>query len=159
MRHLTSTGKAPGHSFCSQGNNSWCFDNRTKAKNGVPQSRQSKTLNLDKLNFDSLEHIRSVYRDLSSPDLLWRCLKKWTQWLRCHKIKHAGNLRATFATHVTVVEHNFSYDKFHLGTSMFGTKPYVQKWWNREKKENQCTAEEGFFKAEFTLCKAKGTVR
>lgn len=67
----------------------------------------------------SLELLKifEVYLNLSSPDLLQRCLKQHTQnpneslhsklWMKCQKVKFSQLPRVAFAASATVLEHNF----------------------------------------------------
>ena len=66
---------------------------------------------------DAPEENMKVYLDLTSQDLLKRCLKKKTQnsneslhsklWRKCLKVKHAGLQRVQYAALATTLEHNF----------------------------------------------------
>lgn len=77
--HLTSTDDAPTHHFCPRGTDSWCFFNRTLAEGAALVSHKMKSLYLARLPFEKLDLTRSVYRDLTAPDILRRCLKGATQ--------------------------------------------------------------------------------
>lgn len=98
---------------------------------------------LAKLDFDSLEYIREVYRDLTDESLLRKCLKKRTQnpnesfhakvWQKCSKAKHHGYFRVKFASQVTVLEHNFGYQDVNLLREMFGTNPAIEKVLKRKE--------------------------
>lgn len=135
--HLTSTDENPGHSLCPKGEDSWCFFNRAKAKNEVPPSHTTKNLYLAKIEYDSMEYIKQVYRDLTAPTLLGKCLQGRSQnpneslhskvWQKCLKIKHAGYLRVKFATQVTILDHNFGYGHYNLLVSIFGTNPQMER--------------------------------
>ena len=48
-------------------------------------------------------------------------------WQKCLKIKHAGYFRVKFASQVTILDHNFGYEKYHLLTSMFGSNPTIER--------------------------------
>lgn len=146
--HLTSTDEKPGHALCPKGEESWCFYNRAKARNEVPPAHSTKNLYLAKIEYESLEYIKQVYRDLTAPTLLEKCLKGRSQnpneslhskvWQKCLKIKHAGYFRVKFASQVTILDHNFGYEKYHLLTSMFGSNPAMEKILKR-KEERRLT--------------------
>lgn len=97
--HLSSNDNSPGLTLCPNGEDSWCFYNRALAKRETPP-HFTKNLYLARLDFESLMHIKQVYWDLSSPELLKRCLSQRSQnpnkslhakvWQKCLKIKHAG---------------------------------------------------------------------
>ena len=60
-----------------------------------------------------------------------KCLKERSQnpnesmyskvWQKYLKTKHAGYFRVKFASQVTILDHNFGYEKYNLFTSMFGS--------------------------------------
>lgn len=145
--HLSSTDAAPAHNFCPKGENSWCFYQRALAKKETPVPHASKNLYLAKLPYESLEHIKSVYRDLTSTDLLSRCLRGYTQnsneslhskvWRKCPKTKFAGYYRVKFITQLATLEHNIGYEKSSLLTKLFGTNPDIEKGLKRQTKELQ----------------------
>ena len=77
------------------------------------------------------DRIRTVFHELSTPELLDRCLKGENQhkiealhskiWYHHSKAKFAGLKRVNFLTQLTLLDHNFGYvaNKFlqHLGYS------------------------------------------
>lgn len=70
---------------------------------------------------DILQKIHSVYKDLTSQDLLERCLKGRTQnpneslhsklWAKCSKSKFSGYDKDLFAAQLTVLQHNFGFEE------------------------------------------------
>ena len=135
--HLTSTDKNPGHHLCPKGSSSWCFYNRALANKETPPSHASKNLYLAKIPHEHLEHIKRVYRDLTEPSLLQRCLKGFTQnpnesiharlWLKCPKVKFFGLYRVIFCAQSCVLEHNLGYERSNLLTELFGTSASIKK--------------------------------
>ena len=115
--HASSTDENPKHACCPAGADSWCWWRRAEATGETPASHKTKKLYLARVKPEHLKHILQVYTDLTSAELLQRCLKRTTQnaneslhsklWLKCLKIKHAGLRRVRFAASVTVLEHNF----------------------------------------------------
>lgn len=73
--HLTSTDENPAHQLCPPGANSWCFFNRALAEDITPASHDTKALYLAKIPREKLELIKSIYRDLTAPGILRRCLR------------------------------------------------------------------------------------
>ena len=149
--HLSSTDEKPQHKLCPQGIYSWCFYNRAVAEGVASEPHAAKNLYLAKIPFQHLDHIKNVYRDLSSPDLLARCLRGWTQnpneslhsklWQKCPKIKCFGLFRVIFAVQVTVLDHNFGYDKCNLLEHLFGTNKFVQKGQAGRERRRRMIAE------------------
>lgn len=115
--HLTSTDDAPTHHFCPRGTDSWCFFNRALAEGAAPVSHKMKSLYLARIPFEKLDLTRSVYRDLTAPDILRRCLKGATQnpnenlhskiWIKCSKAKFSGRFRVLFVTRAIILDHNY----------------------------------------------------
>ena len=46
-----------------------------------------------------------------------------------------------FASQVTVLDHNFAYEKYHLLTSMFGTNPALEKILKKTRRKKNNTKE------------------
>ena len=65
-----------------------------------------------------------MYRDLTTTDLLQRCIKQQTQnaneslhsklWLKCPKVEHCSLARVKFAAADTCLKHNFGQCKGNL---------------------------------------------
>lgn len=97
---------------------SWCvFKKAIEEKKPLPSHDTMRNyLRLEKKYEDQ---VREVFRDLSSPALLERCLRGKSQnknesfhsklWLRQSKVKFAGLQRVKFVTQLTLVDHNFGY--------------------------------------------------
>ena len=115
--HASSTDKVPRHEYCPQAPDSWCFYNKAIELGQPPESHSAHKLYLAGISALHRKEILNVYVDLTSQDLLKRCLKKKTQnsneslhsklWRKCLKVKHAGLQRVRYAAHVTTLEHNF----------------------------------------------------
>jgi hypothetical protein len=115
--HARSSDDNPSHHYCPAGESSWCFWKRAEATGEEPEPHSSKNLYLSGLDPALLKKILEVYIDLTSSNLLLKCLKHRTQnsneslhsklWRKCLKIKHAGLERVVFAATVTALEHNF----------------------------------------------------
>lgn len=106
--HSTSTDELPRHHYCPDGDDSWCFYNRPLANSEVPPSHKTKKLFLAKIAEKKLQGIVDIYRDLTKPELLEKCLKGRIQnpneslhfkiWSKCSKRKFAGPDRVSFST-------------------------------------------------------------
>ena len=126
--HGSSTDTNPRHEHCPQGLDSWCFFQKAIALGRPPDSHSSHTLYLARLSADLRKEILKVYIDLTSQDLLKRCLKKKTQnsneslhsklWRKCLKVKHAGLRRVRHAALATTLEHNFGTRQGSLLTAL-----------------------------------------
>lgn len=143
--HLTSSDDNPAHDFCPHGADSWCFFNRALAEDLTPASHKTKSLYLAKIPFERLDLIKSVYRDLTAPDILRKCLKGVTQnpneslhskiWIKC---KVARRFRVLFVTRVTVLDHNFGRKRnllsHLLGTSATISQALEEQDWETDRK-------------------------
>jgi hypothetical protein len=117
--HSSSTDENPKHMACPIGADSWCWVRRAEAAVKVPDPHSKKKLLLGKMPQDLLKGIMEVYLDLTSDELLKRCLRKRTQnaneslhskiWLRCSKGKFASAARVLFIARGTVLDHNLGY--------------------------------------------------
>ncbi|XP_017792762.1 PREDICTED: uncharacterized protein LOC108574649 [Habropoda laboriosa] len=74
FNHKCSTNKNPQHVYCPAGTDSWCSWSRTEAKGTLENYNHEEPL--CKAVQDA---IKPIYQDLSSPDLLERCLGGNTQ--------------------------------------------------------------------------------
>ena len=96
--HTASDDKPFHHNLCPTGK--WCFYKNAIARNEKPSSHENHNILLAKLPPQYYEYIKQVFKDLSSPTLLMRCLKGFTQnpnesihaklWLKCPKTKYFG---------------------------------------------------------------------
>lgn len=115
--HERSSKDNLSHHYCPAGESSWCFRKRAEVTEEKPESHSSKNLYFSGLNLAILRKILEVYIDLTSANLLLKCLKHRTQnsnerllsklWRKCLEIKHAGLERVVFAATVTALEHDF----------------------------------------------------
>lgn len=74
LYHKISTDEQPQHNKCPVGVDSWCSWQQSKAL-GTLSSYQHKPA----MHKDVFEAIKPIYEDLSSDDLLSRCLGGYTQ--------------------------------------------------------------------------------
>lgn len=126
--HGTSTDEDPRHEHCPEGPDSWCFYQKASALGEQPDSHSAHRLYLAGLSVELRREILKVYLDLTSQDLLKRCLKKKTQnsneslhsklWRKCLKVKHAGLHRVKYAAHATTLDHNFGSRQGSLITAL-----------------------------------------
>ncbi|XP_059147916.1 uncharacterized protein LOC131935516, partial [Physella acuta] len=112
--HSTSTDKTPQHHKCPGGQDSWCFYQRSKAKGlSVPSHKGRLTTYL---NEKVAPYVEAIYRKLTEPALLKRCLLGKTQntneslhgmiWSRCPKHIFNGLSRVTIGTAFAIGEFN-----------------------------------------------------
>ena len=104
------------HQYCPKGKDSWCKFQKDKV-NGTNTYKSDNCLSA---NF--LSKLKPTFDDLSSTDLLSRCLDGYTQntneslhgmiWSRCPKTKSFGMQQVQFAVSSAVCEFN-SGAKFH----------------------------------------------
>lgn len=127
--HSFSTDDAPQlHKLCPKSEESWCFYNRALAKGEAPPTHEEKKPFLAKIPEDKRQGILNIYRDLTKPELLHKCLKGRTQnpneslhskvWRKCTKCRWAGPMRVKFVAQATILDHNFGYEKTSLLTHM-----------------------------------------
>lgn len=93
------------------------FYNRAQAK-GETAKHSSMRVYIH-LPETHLQRIRQVYEDLTSDELLKRCLRGKTQnpneflhskiWSKCNKIKFFGFDRVKFVAQISILDHNFGY--------------------------------------------------
>jgi hypothetical protein len=112
--HSISTDSEPHHSRCPNGEESWCFYNRAKAKGETPGPHAKKVHTF--LNHEVGAEVLEVYRRLSNPELLSRCLKGKTQntneclhskiWAKCKKIYFYGRKRVETCAGLAISEYN-----------------------------------------------------
>jgi hypothetical protein len=122
--HARSTDEEPHHSSCPVGELSWCWVKRAEAAGETPALHTSKHLYLAGLPQDLLRRILQVFMDLTSPNLLHRCMRNQTQnrneslhsklWRKCLKVKFAYLERSVFAATVTTLFHNLGEVRGHV---------------------------------------------
>ena len=74
--HCGSTDKAPNHTTCTVGVQSWCFYNCAVAQGKKPHSHSTMSV---QLNARVIQCIMPVYERLSDDQLLLRCSRMSTQ--------------------------------------------------------------------------------
>lgn len=72
--HLSSTNEKPAHELCPKGSDSWCKFQRA-AVTMEPYDHNKHT----HLSSIVMQQIKPIFRDLSNPELLKRCLHRGTQ--------------------------------------------------------------------------------
>lgn len=117
--HSASTDKAPQHSYCPEGTESWCFYQRSIAMKKDPGSHQENIHN--PINALCLEKILPLYQRLTDESLLLRCSRCATQnaneslhsciWNKCPKQNFVGKERVKLAASLAVCEYNFGCQK------------------------------------------------
>ncbi|GFU78188.1 uncharacterized protein TNCV_4460071 [Trichonephila clavipes] len=70
--HKISTDENPQHGFCASGPDTWCRYKKAQLENKVYHHKH-------KLPVSVVEAIRPIFRDLSNPELLKKCLRGNTQ--------------------------------------------------------------------------------
>lgn len=108
--HITSTDAEPHHDLCPEGADSWCRHKVAEA-NGVPQPRHRYNL-----PGYVAEAMLPIYKRLSEPSLLRRCLGAKTQnasesfhsvlWSLMPKEQHASLIAVETALHDAVIRYN-----------------------------------------------------
>ena len=114
--HCTSTDAEHRHSLCSE---KWCFYLQDKKANVQIRPHKNMEAAIRCGDKDVLKKIHEIYQDLTSQDLLERCLKGRTQnpneslhsnlWGKCPKNKFCEFDKVLFSAQVTMIEHNFGY--------------------------------------------------
>ena len=104
------------HEYCPKGKDSWCKFQKDKASGTDTYTTQKC------LPAKFLHKLKPTFDDLSSTDLLSRCLEGYTQnaneslhgmiWSRCPKAKSFGMQQVQFAVSSAICEFN-SGSKFH----------------------------------------------
>ncbi|GFV36250.1 uncharacterized protein TNCV_2232971 [Trichonephila clavipes] len=116
--HCSSTDKRPVHGKCPEGESSWCFYKRAKAKSETPGSHSSmKTY----LSPQVVEKIMPVYQRLASDTILERRVEDKTQnsnyslhsciWRKCPKEVFVSKRRLEIAVTDAIEKHNLGYVK------------------------------------------------
>ena len=116
--HASSTDENPRHSDCDP---MWCWYQSALLEGSTPAPHSSKNLYLFGMSNELRSKVLRVYLDLTSTELLSRCVKKRTQnpneslhsklWRRCLKIKDAKLFRVRFCTLDTIIQHNLGPEK------------------------------------------------
>ena len=119
--HCTSTDEDPHHARCPQGTASWCFYQRASARGEPPMAHKGNTNT--PVNRKVAQQLLTVYKRLSDPELLRRCLRRRTQnaneslhgviWSRCPKHTFASRDKVEVATLLSVGEFNMGSSASH----------------------------------------------
>ncbi|KAK3889502.1 hypothetical protein Pcinc_006474 [Petrolisthes cinctipes] len=140
--HASSTDDRPMHKHCPPGVNSWCFYKRGESdKTKLCRRHSDKPGYLSKIPYEHRQAILKVYMDLTTEELLKRCMKSRTQnsnesihsklWMKVAKHKFAGLRRVNFVSQVLVMEHNFGYEASYF-SSLLGFNTTLSKSVNLE---------------------------
>ena len=110
LYHVASSQENPQHQFCPEGKDSWCGWQRDKA-NGTTEYKSKKGLPAA-----IVEVVLPIFKDLSDPTLLTRCLDSHTQnpneslnnmiWKRCPKKIFQGKKIVELCTASAVASFN-----------------------------------------------------
>lgn len=113
LYHCKSTDKRPQHNKCPTGESSWCFYQRAKACDEVPQSHNAMSTQLAE---DVVAQILPIYQRLASDELLRRCVSAKTQnanetlhsciWKKCPKEIFVSKKRLELSVTAAVSEFN-----------------------------------------------------
>lgn len=123
FRHVASTDDRPDHELCPDGQDSHCFYKKAIARGEIPQSHSTMKVRCE-LNEEQRKLVQRVIDDLTSDDLLLKCLSGRTQnpnesfhskvWSKLHKTKHYGLNTIKYMTAQAVVEHNSGYENSNV---------------------------------------------
>lgn len=107
--HTASSDKEPMHYFCPKGKNTWCKYNQAVSNN-------KEFTHKNTVPFAVMLAIKPIFKDLSHPDLLKRCLEGKTQnpnesfnstlWKYCPKTVGSGRKVAEIAASIATVIFN-----------------------------------------------------
>lgn len=110
--HKRSTDSDPHHEGCPEGSESWCTWRRAETAGTLHSFKHDKP----PLSDSVLEVIRPIYEDLTSNDLLERCVGAFTQnnneslnstiWMFAPKHLHCGKNTIDIANYLAVVIFN-----------------------------------------------------
>ena len=116
--HCSSSDESPNHFLCPKGKNAWCFYNEAIAKGEQPPSHDEMQVYF-RLSSEERKAVLGVYNDLSSDELLKKCMSKRTQnpneslhskiWNRLLKTKFHGRKTVEQSVCLTMNLHNFGY--------------------------------------------------
>ncbi|GFT99135.1 uncharacterized protein TNCV_3794841 [Trichonephila clavipes] len=110
--HIRSSDEEPLHSFCPVGPNSWC-----KYQNQVVEGSVETFRHNNKFPVPVMDAIKPVFKDLSQPKLLQKCLGAKTQnnnesinsliWKLCLKTLGCGRKIVDISTNEAIVIFNY----------------------------------------------------
>ena len=99
LYHLAASDSRPIHGNCPEGPSSWCSYNRAKSEKKLATYKHRYGL-----SYEILQHVKPIYKRLTAPEMLQKCLHGKTQnvnecfnstiWRRCP--------RDTFVGHKTI---------------------------------------------------------
>ncbi|XP_071569569.1 uncharacterized protein [Temnothorax nylanderi] len=111
LYHKISTDEEQQHERCPPGEDSWCSWQRMKAANTLEEHHHKPPLSPE-----VFEAIKPIYVDLSSDDLLTRCIGGYTQnsnesfnstvWAMAPKTHSSGKKVLDIVTHIAVCVYN-----------------------------------------------------
>ncbi|XP_029177754.1 uncharacterized protein LOC114945652 [Nylanderia fulva] len=114
LYHKLSTDEKPQHDKCPPGKDSWCKWQLAKATNKLAEFKHKPAL--PQMVFDA---IKPIYEELSSDDLLKRCLGGYTQnsnesynaliWSMAPKSVSSGKIIIDTASNIAVCTYNDGY--------------------------------------------------
>ncbi|KAK3884744.1 hypothetical protein Pcinc_011006 [Petrolisthes cinctipes] len=146
--HASSTYDIPIHKHYPPGVNLWCFYKRGESDKTKPCRRHSdKPPYLSKIPYEHRQAIMKVYMDLTTEELLKRCMKSRTQnsnesihsklLMKVAKHKFGGLRRVNFVPQVVVMEHNFGYEASYF-PSLLGFNTTLSKSVNLKSLQDEC---------------------
>lgn len=116
--HMKSTDQEPQHDGRPPESDSWCSWQRAKATNTLNSYHQKPAL-----YSDVTKAIEPIFRDLSSDDLLQRCVGGFTQnsneslnnviWRIASKISHSGVKIVNIAANIAICTFNCGAKSYH----------------------------------------------
>lgn len=113
--HCSSSDENPQHQKCPSGEHSWCKWRKAEATDSLSKFKH------ERVPFSSavLKVIKPIFEDLSSDNLLERCLGAHTQnsneslnsciWFFAPKHLHSGKTVVEIATHLAIIIFNEGY--------------------------------------------------
>ncbi|XP_069956744.1 uncharacterized protein [Cherax quadricarinatus] len=116
--HCSSTDEKPQHHLCPTGDKSWCFYQKAAAADLPPPSHTKMKVQFQ-LEPAYMEEVHNIYKDLTSDEMMQRCVKGRTQnpneslhqriWSYCNKAKYQTKRHADFAVSHAVADYNTGY--------------------------------------------------
>lgn len=111
FHHLSATDSNPSHQFCPAGSTSWCKYKKAESEGKLTSLKHKRSVPLV-----VMEAARKVFEDLTSDELLNRCIGGFTQnpnesfnsilWQYCPKSKHVGSRTVNIAACEAVIHFN-----------------------------------------------------
>ena len=118
--------------MCPVGQESWCFFQKDIAFGRPPRPHRKMKVKMS-LPEQAIQDIRTIYVNLTSEELLSRCIQGRTQnlnesfnskiWNKCPKIKFHGLETVKSGYRLAAGEHNVGYEKSSLIPAILGTPP------------------------------------